>query len=169
MALGQLSAECIQLEGEEVDGLGLAVIQQLGTRHRAALGITEQTDCVVIMVSEETSEISVACDGRFIPIVNRERLVNILKDALKDSRQGRRYLPTGSGREISRAEIYGAVLNEARVSLQRGVEFVMALPASAAVMVTGAPADFAMRSSRLVPPASSAPPDSSTPSSLRSR
>jgi len=54
----------------------------IGTRHRAALGITEQTDAVVIMVSEETSEISVACDGRFIPIVNRERLVNILRDLL---------------------------------------------------------------------------------------
>lgn len=54
----------------------------IGTRHRAALGITEQTDAVVIMVSEETGEISVACDGRFIPIVNRERLVNLLKDLL---------------------------------------------------------------------------------------
>jgi diadenylate cyclase len=54
----------------------------IGTRHRAALGITEQTDAVVIMISEETAEISVACDGRFIPIVNRERLVNILKDLL---------------------------------------------------------------------------------------
>ena len=54
----------------------------LGTRHRAALGLTEQTDAVVVMVSEETSDISVAVDGRFIPIVNRERLVNILKDLL---------------------------------------------------------------------------------------
>jgi len=54
----------------------------IGTRHRAALGITEQTDTVVVMVSEESGEISVACDGRFIPIVNRERLVNILKDLL---------------------------------------------------------------------------------------
>jgi len=51
----------------------------IGTRHRAALGLTEQTDAVVIMVSEETGEISVASEGRFIPIVNRERLVNILK------------------------------------------------------------------------------------------
>jgi len=54
----------------------------IGTRHRAALGITEQTDAIVIMVSEETGEISVAADGRFIPIVNRERLVNILKSLL---------------------------------------------------------------------------------------
>lgn len=54
----------------------------IGTRHRAALGLTEQTDAVVIMVSEETGEISVAADGRFIPVVNKERLSNILKDLL---------------------------------------------------------------------------------------
>ena len=54
----------------------------IGTRHRAALGITEQTDAVVVMVSEETSEISVATDGRFIPVVNRERLVNILRNLM---------------------------------------------------------------------------------------
>lgn len=54
----------------------------IGTRHRAALGLTEQTDAIVIIVSEETGEISVASNGRFIPIVNRERLVNILKSLL---------------------------------------------------------------------------------------
>ena len=54
----------------------------IGTRHRAALGITEQTDAVVLMVSEETGEISVASEGRFIPIVNTERLTNILKSIL---------------------------------------------------------------------------------------
>lgn len=54
----------------------------LGTRHRAALGITEQTDTIVIMVSEESGEISVASDGLFIPVVNRERLVNTLKGLL---------------------------------------------------------------------------------------
>jgi len=54
----------------------------IGTRHRAALGLTEQTDAIVVMVSEETSEISVASDGRFIPIVNRERLINILKNLI---------------------------------------------------------------------------------------
>jgi farnesyl-diphosphate farnesyltransferase len=60
------------------------------------------------------------------------QLVNILKDALKDSQQGRRYLPTPVGNEVSSAEIYRAVLNEARQSLQKGVEFVLALPAHAA-------------------------------------
>lgn len=54
----------------------------IGTRHRAALGLTEQTDALVVMVSEETAEISVAADGRFIPVVSRERLVNILKNLM---------------------------------------------------------------------------------------
>ncbi len=54
----------------------------IGTRHRAAIGLTEQTDAVVVLVSEETGEISVATDGRFIPIVNKERLINILKNLL---------------------------------------------------------------------------------------
>ena len=54
----------------------------IGTRHRAALGLTEQTDATVVMVSEETSEISVSADGRFIPVINRERLVNILKNLI---------------------------------------------------------------------------------------
>ncbi|MBF0485014.1 MAG: TIGR00159 family protein [Candidatus Omnitrophica bacterium] len=54
----------------------------IGTRHRAALGLTEQTDAVTIMVSEETGEISIACDGKFIPITGPERLQSSLRDLL---------------------------------------------------------------------------------------
>src|SRR3989338_9219401 len=54
----------------------------IGTRHRAALGVTEQTDSLVIVISEESGEISVASDGRFIPVPNKERLFNIMKTIL---------------------------------------------------------------------------------------
>ena len=38
---------------------------EMGTRHRAALGISEETDVIAIVVSEESSRISVAVNGLF--------------------------------------------------------------------------------------------------------
>lgn len=53
-----------------------------GTRHRAGVGMSEQTDSVVLMVSEETGEISLAIDGKFIPFSDRDQLINLLKGYL---------------------------------------------------------------------------------------
>jgi diadenylate cyclase len=44
-----------------------ALARQLGTRHRAAIGITEETDCLSLVVSEETGRISVAAFGELSP------------------------------------------------------------------------------------------------------
>ncbi|MBF0385526.1 MAG: TIGR00159 family protein [Candidatus Omnitrophica bacterium] len=61
----------------------------LGTRHRAALGITEHSDSIVIVVSEESGEISVAADGKFIPIVNKERLFNLMRNLLSSEKKNK--------------------------------------------------------------------------------
>lgn len=60
----------------------------IGTRHRAALGLSEQTDAIVVLISEETSDVSVTADGRFIRIESHERLVEVLRNLLvKDKKK----------------------------------------------------------------------------------
>jgi diadenylate cyclase len=52
--------------------------RQMGLRHRAALGISEVSDAVAVVVSEETGSISIAHSGRMIRRLDTERLENIL-------------------------------------------------------------------------------------------
>jgi diadenylate cyclase len=55
---------------------------QIGTRHRAAIGVTEQADAVTVVVSEETGTISVARNGRILRI-DSSRLRTLLSDFFK--------------------------------------------------------------------------------------
>lgn len=52
--------------------------RQMGLRHRAALGTSEATDAIAVVVSEETGSISIAHGGRMIRRLDSERLENIL-------------------------------------------------------------------------------------------
>ncbi len=58
------------------DGKGIS--RELGTRHRAALGVTETTDAISLIVSEETGTISVARNGRLTRHLDRAALENLL-------------------------------------------------------------------------------------------
>ena len=52
--------------------------KRLGTRHRSALGISKETDAIVVVVSEETGKISVAKDGTLIADLKEDALKQIL-------------------------------------------------------------------------------------------
>lgn len=56
--------------------------RELGTRHRAAIGITEDTDAIAVVVSEETGQISFMEDGTFTRSLDSDALRSRLKEAM---------------------------------------------------------------------------------------
>jgi diadenylate cyclase len=61
--------------------------RQMGLRHRAALGISEASDAIAVVVSEETGSISIAHAGRMIRRLDPERLENILSAFYRPERR----------------------------------------------------------------------------------
>lgn len=72
------AASCMLPLTEKID-----IDKSLGTRHRAGIGITEESDAVVVIVSEETGSISVAAEGRLVRDHDRESLSKLLKQLLR--------------------------------------------------------------------------------------
>ena len=64
---------------------GANIDSNLGTRHRAGLGITENSDAVSIIVSEETGRVSLAVSGRLETRIDEERLKNRLSALLRQT------------------------------------------------------------------------------------
>ena len=67
------AAACILPLADDKD-----IAKEIGTRHRAGIGISKESDAIAIIVSEETGKISVAIDGNLIADVKEEALRNIL-------------------------------------------------------------------------------------------
>ena len=74
--------------------------KRLGTRHRAALGISEETDCISLIVSEETGRLSIAIKGELFYNLTLDEVRMMLIDELRPKRE------TNFESEVDEEEIY---------------------------------------------------------------
>ena len=78
------------------------IVKDLGTRHRAAIGMSENSDAVVVVVSEETGTVSIAVEGILYRGYNKDSLKAALRRYLIsefDRQQGKRSLGKLSGKK----------------------------------------------------------------------
>ncbi len=78
------------------DNLNLS--KELGTRHRAAVGISEVSDSLTVVVSEETGSVSVAKNGRLMRNLNQEQLKEQLQTIQAKPEESRKRFWKGRGR-----------------------------------------------------------------------
>lgn len=80
----------------------ISASSSLGTRHRAGVGITEESDAISIIVSEETGQMSVAHSGRLIRNLDQDRLRRVLRTLLRIDRASEKDVPGGPIDKIRR-------------------------------------------------------------------
>lgn len=110
IAGNRIAAACcvFPLSDKEVSG-------NLGTRHRAALGLSEETDAVVVVVSEETGGISLAHKGRLSRGLDEERLTQIMGNLLRKKKAEGAEKKTAESAAASAAPETAAVATEVKV------------------------------------------------------
>jgi hypothetical protein len=79
----------------------ISAMSNLGTRHRAGIGVTEDSDALAVVVSEETGQISVAHHGRLIRNLDQDRLRRVLRTLARIDRVDRVEQLTGWRKTVS--------------------------------------------------------------------
>jgi len=81
----------------------MRISKELGTRHRAGVGASEETDCQTIIVSEETKRVSLASNGNLIRNVDKDylrmKLVEIQKETIKTTAEKKTLRKKFSGKK----------------------------------------------------------------------
>ncbi len=100
----------------------ISASSNLGTRHRAAIGVTEESDAIAVVVSEETGQMSVAHSGRLIRNLDQDRLRRVLRTLLSidqpgaERQSGSSFFPFGQQRNESRTTRGAKTSSERRPS-----------------------------------------------------
>jgi len=89
--------------------------ERFGTRHRAALGTTEQTDAIVVVVSEENGQVSLVQRARIVRNLNEAQLVRALRQILEPPTERARFFPaTAPGARAPRLVDIGRAVRAGR-------------------------------------------------------
>lgn len=64
------------------------ISKELGTRHRAGIGVSEVSDAISLIVSEETGQVSLSINGMIVRDINEEALISKLHEELSSSTEG---------------------------------------------------------------------------------
>lgn len=97
--------------------------ERFGTRHRAALGTTEQTDAIVVVVSEENGHVSLVQRARIVRNLNEGQLARALRGLLEPNpERARLRFPAAPGGRAARLPDLGRAMRNGRLAASRSAE-----------------------------------------------
>lgn len=95
---------------------------QFGTRHRAGIGITEKTDALSVVVSEETGRISISNNGRMVRNLDEQKLRRVLPMLYKAERRPGEQIPLAQTGSLARVMIASVLGRRDRSRVENPVE-----------------------------------------------